>query len=139
MSDDIKLCSKCGTDNIEQHACEPFVVRETYGGEPDGKTYYVAVHDPTGFCFTGRASRGEAVQDARIANSVLRTESSRLRAELAEAREALKPFADAFTPYPPDAEPGFVKFLDANTITPSMCMGDFRRAAEAAKKAGGGA
>lgn len=99
MSDDIKLCSKCGTDNIEQHACEPFVVRETYGGEPDGKTYYVAVHDPTGFCFTGRASRGEAVQDARIANSVLRTESSRLRAELAEAREAVRVLAKNLAEY----------------------------------------
>ena len=65
-------CKACGAEYVEKHACGPFVVRETYGGDPDGKTYYVAVHEPTGFAFTGRASRGEASSDARIGNAVLR-------------------------------------------------------------------
>lgn len=65
-------CKACGSEYVNEHACGPFVVRETYGGDPDGKTYYVAVHEPTGFVFTGRGSRGEASADARIGNAVLR-------------------------------------------------------------------
>lgn len=68
----VEWCKACGAEYVEKHACGPFVVRETYGGDPDGKTYYVAVHEPTGFAFTGRSSRGEASSDARIGNSVLR-------------------------------------------------------------------
>lgn len=55
-----------------------------------------------------------------------------LEREAGRLRDALKPFADAFVPYPTDADAGFVAFLDANTVTPGMCMGDFRRASEAA-------
>lgn len=67
-----RVCQHCGTEYIQNHACGPVVVRETYGCDPDGKTYYVAVHESTGFCFTGRASRGEASADARIANAIVR-------------------------------------------------------------------
>lgn len=70
---EVKWCQHCGCHDIANHRCGPFVVRETYGCDSDGKTYYVAVHEPTGFCFTGRASRGEASADARIGNAVLRT------------------------------------------------------------------
>jgi hypothetical protein len=48
-------------------------------------------------------------------------------------RAALKPFADAYRPelQTNTDDPRFAEFLDRNTITPSMTMGDFRRAYEA--------
>lgn len=55
-------------------------------------------------------------------------------AEMDRLRAALKPFADAFgEPFAHsyrNADPKFIEFLDRNTITPSMTMGAFRRAAE---------
>jgi len=51
---------------------------------------------------------------------------------LSKAIAALKPFAEAYKPeVRPQTDPEFQAFLDRNTITPRVTMGDFRRAHEA--------
>ena len=48
------------------------------------------------------------------------------------AKEALKPFAEAYNPkiYTTSDDPEYQAITDRNEITPSMTMGDFRRAHE---------
>ena len=49
-------------------------------------------------------------------------------------REALEPFASKYRPeYELRADPQMQAFVDANTVTPGVTMGDFRRAHLAAK------
>jgi len=70
--------------------------------------------------------------------NMIEERTKELKTKLAQAVEALEPFAKAFEKvsrfHDSKGDAEYQTFLDSNTVTPTMCIGDFRIAREALRK-----